>query len=65
MRSICMRRGFNNTFYFVERDITDSSDIVMELKITEKGNTFNWEKKVVYELSSGSVIALEIDPDND
>ena len=29
------------------------------------GDMYAWERKAAYELSSGAVIALELDPDND
>jgi len=65
MKPVCMRRGFNNTFYYVESDITNSSDILMQLTIQFNKGQYSLEKKVVYELNSGAIIALENDPDND
>ena len=64
MKPVKMRRGFNNTFYYVESDITGSADIIMQLKIENNSGVFVVKKKVAHELNSGSIIALEIDPDN-
>ena len=35
MKPIRMKRGFNNTFYFVQSDILGNSDVIMELKLEE------------------------------
>ena len=59
-----MRRGFNNTFYFVESDMTHSSDILYELKIEFEHGNYDFNLKRIHELNSGCVIALEMDPDN-
>ena len=60
-----MQRGYNNTFYYVESDVTGSSDMVMELRVVEVNQKFEWKKRVAFEQSSGAVMALEMDPDND
>ena len=65
MKPIRMKRGYNNTFYYVESDALNYSDSVIELKINEEHDTFKHNKRVAFELVSGTVIALEIDPDND
>ena len=61
-----MMRGFNNTFYYVEKDSTGTSDVIMALCIEDKEEKgFDYEIKVAYELASGNVMLLEMDPDND
>ena len=57
-----MRRGLNNKFYFVEGDSTNTSDTVMELKIeSKKGMMFEYILSEAYVLTSGQVLALEMD----
>ena len=65
MKPIMMQRGYNMTFYFVERDVSDSADLIVELKLAEKNAKFEWSRKTAYELNSGAVIALEMDSEND
>ena len=59
-----MQRGFNNTFYFVESDMTHSSDILYELKIPYDHGNYAHNLRTIHEFNSGSVIALQMDPDN-
>lgn len=35
MRQVQFQRGFDNTFYYVERDETGESDLIKVLKISE------------------------------
>jgi len=65
MRKIRIKRGYNNTFYFVESDALNNTDNIIELEINVSGDTFRYNRRIAYELNSGTVIALEIDPDND
>ena len=60
-----MQRGYNNPFYYVECDVTGSSDMVMQLKLVETNKKFDWKKRVAFEQSSGAIMALEMDPEND
>ena len=59
-----MQRGFNNTFYFVESDMTHSSGILYELKIPYDHGSYAHNLRAIREFNSGSVIALQMDPDN-
>ena len=58
-----MRRGFNNTFYFVQSDQA-GFDKIMELTIENRKSKFEWELKVAFEMVSGHCLCLEMDPDN-
>ena len=60
-----IQRGYNNTFYYVESDVTGSSDMVIELRLVQVNKKFDWKKRVAFEQSSGAVVAMEMDPDND
>ena len=44
-----MQRGYNNTFYYVESDVTGSSDTVVELRLFEVNHKFDWKKRVAFE----------------
>ena len=64
MKPIRMKRGFNNTFYFVQSDQLGNSDIIMELTLEEQDTTYVWSTRQIYEINSGQAISLEIDPDS-
>lgn len=60
-----MRRGLDNKFYFVESDNTNTTDTVIELHVdNKKGERFEYILQDAYVLTSGQVLALEIDQDH-
>ena len=63
MQPLVMQRGYNNKFYFVERDKSDSSDVIYELHVymPHYSSKWTWTKKPIYELPSGRIISLEMD----
>ncbi len=60
MKKVRMRRGFNNTFYYAEYNSHTGQDVIKELKIEVEKNKTEFEITTIYELLSGSVIALEM-----
>ena len=61
-----MMRGFNNTFFYVEKDQSGSSDVIMALRIENKEEKgFDYTIKPIFELASGNIMVLENDADND
>ena len=58
-----MIRGYNSFFYYVEKT-GESDDVVIELKLSFIGSEWNFSTKEVHKVNEGSVIALEIDPEN-
>ena len=38
---------------------------MIELRLVEVNRKYEWKKRVAFEQSSGAVMALEMDPDND
>ena len=63
MQPIRMRRGFNNTFYYVQQDLA-GNDKIMELIIEDNKTKFEWKLNVAFEMISGHCLCLEMDPDN-
>ena len=65
MKKVQMRRGLDNKFFFVESDNTNTTDTVIELKVDNiKGERFEYILQDAYVLTSGQVVALEIDQDH-
>ena len=65
MKKVQMRRGLDNKFYFVESDNTNTTDTVIELHVeNKKGERFEYILQDAYVLTSGQVLALEIDQDH-
>ena len=54
MQAISIQRGLNDIFYFVESEKAKASTVIYQFKYKE-------EKKNIYELNNGEVLALEID----
>ena len=66
MQPIRLVRGYNSTFYFVERDPISGSDVIKELKIYKQEDQFyRYSVSNAHELFSGKVIALENDQNNE
>ena len=63
MQSIQIQRGFNDRLYFVAKDDMSESDIVFEVHFT-KNSDQEYTSKEAYKVRDGSIIALEMNPDN-
>ena len=64
MEKILMLRGSNSHFYFVEISSQGNDQLVMEVKARVIGNAWECETNQIYKVNEGSIIAMEIDPEN-
>ena len=63
MAKVKMTRGYNSYFYYAQ-NIGDSDCVVNELKLSNISQEWHSEILEVYKVNEGTVIALEMDPDN-
>ena len=57
-------RGFNNEFFYIKKEITSQSDILMMIKAEVYSNSWKMETKAIFKGFSGIILALEIDDSN-
>ena len=59
MNKLLMLVGFNNTFYCVQSINNNTLQALVEFVIQPDGT---WNKHIIYQISTGGVVALEIVP---
>ena len=65
MKPLVVQRGFNNSFYYVESDTMGTTDFVMELSFKELNSHWTGSIKSACSINTGTIMALEMDPNSD
>ena len=61
---IMMQRGFNSFIYYVEKSATGSDQVIKEVSARVIGGDWAYFIFPIYKITEGSILALELDPEN-
>ena len=64
MVTLLMQRGYNSLIYYVESSPTGSDMFIKELCARVVGGNWDVLKSTIYKINEGSILALELDPEN-
>ena len=64
MVTLLMQRGYNSLIYYVESSPTGSDMFIKELYARIVGGDWDVMKSTIYKINEGSILALELDPEN-